>query len=63
MVAVAHGGLRHLGDQRLCVAEQQAKDGAGPIEFLLQLLRSKAIPEARTLYDAAAGRRVASHEQ
>ncbi len=63
MVAVAHGGLRHLGDQRLRVAQEQAKHGAGAIELLLQQLRSKAIPEARALYDAAAGCGLAAHEE
>ena len=62
VVPVADGGLRHLRDQRLGVAQQQAHHRAGAAEFLLQQLRLQAVAVAGAAHHGAAGRGVAAHE-
>ena len=43
VMAVAHRGLSHLGDQRLGVAEHQLQHLAMPIELVLQLLSGQSV--------------------
>jgi hypothetical protein len=43
MVAIADGGLRHLGDQRLRVAEKQMLQRASELELGLERFGSLAV--------------------
>ena len=42
-MAVAHGGLRHLRDQGLCVAQQQKLQRPISMELVLEPLSDQAI--------------------
>src|SRR5438045_1277926 len=63
MVAVAYGGLRHLRDQRLRVAQQQNLQGAATFEFLLHDRSPQPVALAAALHNGAARRRLAAHEE
>ena len=63
MVAIADGGLRHLGDQRLRVAEKQMLQRASELELGLERFGSQAVGAAGALNDGAAGCGLTTHEQ
>src|ERR1700733_9873251 len=48
MMTVANGGLRHLSDEGLCIAQQQMQNGTVTFELVHQILRfeSKGMPGA-----------------
>ena len=63
MVPIAHGRLRHLGDQCLGVSQQKVHRRPEAPELILQQfgLEPESIPGA--LHHRAAGRGLAAHEQ
>jgi len=63
MVPVAGRGLRHLGHQRLRIAQQQTLQRAGALEFPLQQAALQPERVARDLHHGRAWRGVAPHEQ
>ena len=62
-MAVAYRRLRHLGQQRLGVAQQQALHRTGVEELVLQQRPFQPVAVAGALHDRAAGRGFAAHEQ
>ena len=60
---VADGGLTHLRDQRLGVAQKELHQLPTPLEFALQDRCLQPIALSRALYDRPAGGRIAAHEQ
>src|SRR5471032_1026303 len=63
VMAVAHGRLRHLRNQGLRIAQQEAHHRAGTVELVHQHLRLQAKADAARLHHGAAGRGTAAHEQ
>ena len=53
--------LRHLGDQRLRVAQQEVHQRRGTVELLLHERGSEAIAMAGALHDGAARCRLSAH--
>ena len=62
-MAIAHGGLRHLRDQRLRVAQQQDLHAPVAMELVLEPLAHQPVSVAGALDDRPARRRLAPHEQ
>ena len=62
-MAVAHGGLRHLRDQRLRVAQEQMHQRPEPGELVLEMLRLHAEAQSGALDHGAAWRRFTAHEE
>src|ERR1700691_466787 len=62
MEPIADSCLRHLRDQRLRVAQQQAQYGPGAVKFIFQELCPQAISVTPTLYDRPARSGIAAHE-
>ena len=62
MMPIAHRSLRHLGDECLCVAQQQMQNGRA-VERFLDHSRSQSITMTCDLNHRSAGRRLATHEQ
>ena len=60
---IAHGGLRHLREQRLRVTQQQVLHGPTANEFLLEALATQLVSMARTLHHCAVRRRFTTHEE
>ena len=63
MVAVAHGCLRHLRDERLRVTQQQVHYRAALVELFFHQLGFQPKPLAGTLHHRPARRGAAAHEQ
>ena len=63
VVAVAHRRLRHLGYQRLGVAQQQMQHRTRSIELLFHQLRFQPKPLTGALHHRTAGGRLSAHEQ
>src|SRR3954462_5445646 len=62
-MAIAHGGLRHLGHEGLRVTQQQALDRTGAIEFLHDQAPLETVSLARGLHNRRAGSCISTHEQ
>ncbi len=60
---VAHGGLCHLGEQGLRVAQQDVQHLAVPLELLLESYARQTVCGTGALHDCAVGGGFASHEQ
>ncbi|MNV60478.1 hypothetical protein D3C71_1529410 [compost metagenome] len=63
VVTIAHRRLRHLGQERLGVAQHQVQHVAVQIEFAFEQLPFQAVGMASTLHQGAAGGAFAPHEQ
>src|SRR6202158_4231915 len=63
MMAIAHRRLRHLGDQRLGVAQQEMHGRTETPELILEQIGLKPESVPRALHHRAAGRGLAAHEQ
>jgi len=63
MVPVANGGLRHLCDQSLGVAQQQSLNRARAMEFLFKNTRTQSICHTCTLHDRSVRRRFTAHKK
>src|ERR1700724_2427780 len=63
MMPIAHGRLRHLGDQRLGVEQQEVHGRTETPELILEQsgLEPESVPGA--LHHRATGRGLAAHEQ
>lgn len=63
VVAVADGGLGHLGDQRLGVAQHQQEHFAVAVELVLEPLPGQAKGVSRALHNGPTRGAFAAHEQ
>jgi hypothetical protein len=63
MVAVAGGGLAHVGRQRLGVTQQLQSQWPASLKKLLQHMAVQPIPMARRVHSGRAGGCVAAHEK
>ncbi|MNI44024.1 hypothetical protein D3C73_983750 [compost metagenome] len=63
VVPIAHGGLGHLRQERLRVAQQQVLHGPAPVELVFQGLAFQLIGRTRALNDGAAGCGFSAHEE
>src|SRR5690242_18820317 len=63
MMPIAYRGLRHLRNECLRIAQQQAHYGAGAIELLFQQLRLQSKTVSRALNHSPARRGFTAHEQ
>src|SRR6185437_2300235 len=63
MVPVAHGGLSHLRQQCLCIAQEELLNRTGQDEFVVNMPGLHPECVAGTLYDGATGSRSTPHEQ
>ena len=63
MVAIAHCGLRHLGNQRLRIAQQQVQHRAGAVEFIFHHARLEAPHLAGALYQRVSDEQEADLER
>jgi len=59
VMPVAHGGLRHLGDQGLRVAQQSQLQSAIAVELVLEPLTDEPVRVAGALHDRPAWRGLA----
>src|SRR5437868_6248392 len=63
MVQVAHRGLRNLGDEGLCVSQENELERAALRKPSLESLRRQAIRPARALHHGAVRRGLTPHEE
>jgi len=62
-MAITHGGLRHLRDQGLGVAQQQKLQRPISMEFVLELLSDQPVSVAGALHDRPTRGGFTAHEQ